>query len=194
MSMSDWNDKKNGGQMVLSVDRVYEGVKSLRIHCLSLDEVVKILNKSETDLPKHVNFDFWLYIYRGAYDASFSTFFRYQDLDNFYLVSFIQWFGASKFIFGRKETGVYHWNAMHVLDANIKNQWVHWKIEFCEISGTVYATLYKEVAGEWVQKEAESQSPAKWASGGAVGVGAYQVDGSCGTDGFAYLDTTKIYY
>jgi len=194
MSLSDWNDKKNGAYMVLSATQVYEGVKSLRTLCKNADEVIKILDKSEIDLPKSVAIDFWLFLRRGSFDSNFSMFFRYQDIDNFYLFRFQQWSTSTHFLFGRKETGVYYWNADRTLDADVKNEWVHWKAEFCELDGTVYLYLYKEVAGEWVLKETESQSPAKFTGGGAFGVGAVEVGGNCGADGYAYLDITKIYY
>ena len=178
--------------MSLSATQVHEGAKSLEIKRNPNDEVVKILDQSETDNPESANLTFWLYLrYPNDY-GEFGIFFRYQDLDNYYVAYFIQMANQTQFRLGKKETGSLSWTDAHLL-GNYINTWVHLKLMLCEIGGTVYAALYKEVSENWVFQTSRTMSPAKWTSGGAIGVGARDRI-TYGPQVACYLDDTKIYY
>ena len=193
MSMSDWNDKAGGGCMYLTVDQVYQGLKSLKIwHDYGLAEV-KILNMSETDLPVFLVVDYWSYFNKvhGA-ECDLGIYFRYQDLDNFFLVQFHLATDTDKVEvrFAKKELGSLDWGTIHNLGAGLRNSWIHWKIKFCQIGSVVHCEIYK--AGVLVKV---FQRAALWEAGGAMGFGAQSWYGHGGDlNSYTCLDETRIYY
>ena len=197
MSMSDWNDKKNGGQMALSTLHVKEGSRSLKIDTLTSDYGIKILTQSEADSPKSVNIEFWMFypLITGTSPGFAPGFFRYQDLDNYYSVQIIAAPVATHTSTIRlylREAGV-----LSSVDMLVKaiphgfDEWFKCKLMFCEIAGTVYVEVYSEVLGAWVYHGELTHHPAKFTGGGAYGVGFEE---TAMIIGGGYLDTTKIYY
>lgn len=201
MSLSDWNDKKNGANMVLSTAQVHEGEKALEVKCITGDELIKILNMSEAANPKSVVFDFWAYLTRKSgtstirRNSNLSFFMRYQDVDNYYFFT-LTGCGAYDVIFtklGVRKAGVFTWSAQSAGIGNVYT-WYHFKLEICEIGNVLYAYIYREEASEWVLKAEMNLSPAEFTSGGAVGVGAVPFGYQCDPFYKAYLDYTKVYY
>lgn len=192
--MSDWNDKIGGVDFALSTTH-YEGIKSLRLMLSAGDaRKIKILTQTEADNPKSVNVDFW---HNMGNNMQYSLFFRYQDLDNYYMFTFGEIPGDLTNIrcrLGVRETGGDSWSAITDTGyASTGGAWRHWKIKFCEIGGTIYANLFRGNGSRDLCAEL-TQSPAKFTSGGAFGVGAHPVNcPACGGRN-VYLDSTYIYY
>ena len=191
--MSNWNDKENGGNMTLSITQAHEGYRSLRIEAISEDELIKILTSTETDLPASVNFEFWSYFSpTSGNTAQMSMFFRYQDTDNFYVSDLYHSYGAPPKLylnFRKRVAGVYTDVGATNLGDKL-NQWLHFKIQFCEIEGIIYCDEFLEETNKWVPKKNSTLS--KHWNNGAVGVGAVPSGNVIG--GYAYLDDTTIYY
>lgn len=192
MTMADWNDKKNGGQMVLTTEEVAEGNKSLKITPIGNDYGIKIRTITETDKPKNVNVIF--YHYHWQYGPSFSNmanFIRYQDVNNYYsVVITIPSTGYIDFYLALREGGVLDLGSA-VRKMILGNRWYQWKIEFCEVAGTVYAYIYRGAPGAWGLEAEFARSPAKFTSGGAYGVGFEALNV---TPHRCFLDTTEVYY
>lgn len=201
--MSDWSDKQHGEKMYLSAVQKYELLKSLQIECRPYTpepEVIKILKQSETDSPDAATLSTWMYIDADAGGKFPAFFFRYQDIDNFY-VAFFSWHsGSSDFQFfklAKKVAGVYTLSsAFHIfLTPDI---WEQWKIEFCAAAGTVHAILYKWEASAWVEKTDRGLAGEEFIGGGGIGVGSYTPwgNGTCCAPSLSkmYIDLTKIYY
>lgn len=194
MTMSQWNDKKNGGQMELSTDHVKEGSKALRTTVLQNDYAVKILTVTETDNPKEVTIEFWNYMGNQGNHYRNAHFFRYQDLNNYYSIESWQRLSNScrATLFLREGAVLTQQDYGDVGGAN--QTWEKWKYIICEISNIIYVEIYLEVLGSFVLKDTLTTSPAKFVGGGAYGVG-FEVDADAGggTEK-VYLDTTKVYY
>lgn len=194
MSLSNWNDKKNGAQMYLQDVYKEEGAKSLLIDRLLGDYGVKILTQTETDLPTVVTVVFWgWWNYSTINDNSYIThFFRYQDLDNYFSVTLCN--NGTTSVTTRFEERVS--GVLSLLDSNATpvsptETWRRFKIEFYEDASNILVDIYKEVASAWVLQHQLSSSTKRWASGGAYGVG-FEERGH--NPDFACIDTTLVYY
>lgn len=190
MSLSDWTDKAHGEHMVITTAQKYEGEKSLKVHAASSsDHAIKILDMSEAVNPKSVNVTFWFY--SNVTYGYLGHFFRYQDVDNYYVVTIKRaGTGSLRVYLSLMEGGIFTQggDALITVDSTV---WQHIKIEFCAVGGTVYATIYYEEGGEWIEGAVRALSPEKFVSGGAYGVG-YR--GIVNSNVDAYMDLTKVYY
>lgn len=190
MVLADWNDKALGVNLTLTTLQKYEGNKSLKIHVSAFNQqAIKILTQSETDAPKSVTVDFW---YRSGSDHGYcGHFMRYQDVNNYYLITLLQNVDNAIMYFSLMEAGVFSQGSANAIAGIVRNTWHNFKIEFCAISSIVYATMYRKEAGEWVEKATQALSPEKFTGGGGYGVGYHSVTYRH-VD--AYLDLTKVYY
>ena len=197
--MSDWNDKANGGRMVLSETQKQAGLKSLRIDPLQVtgNNLIKILIQSESDSPAHVNYEWYSYFAPAdGYATGLALYFRYQDTDNFYALMLAHYYSAASNLrvwFVKRVAGAETWGDFTQLAA-CKNQWTRWKAQLCVISDVAYALLYKEVASSWVLQLTKTISPELWSGGGGCGIGCMGYPCGTAANNYNYLDETKIYY
>ena len=193
MSLSDWTDKKNGGQMVLTLDEVKEGLRSLEITSIVNDYAIKTLDQTETDTPADINVEFFFYL-PGAANALLAHFFRYQDLNNYYSIQVRVKGSADSYIYlYLRESG----NLSLIDSGTIPNPYLAWqkvKLRLCGLGDNVYVEVYTDTSGNevFVLRDILAHGTAKFTGGGAYGVGFEEH--SAGGNKVAYLDTTKVYY
>lgn len=186
MSLADWEDLTGGADMILDTTHVHAGLKSLKIAGKNYARAVKVLKQSQTPSPTVANVVSWGYT--TSVMSRFAFFFRVQDVENYYRVTFKQQTGADIHVtLGTRIAGVPDQKDAQMIDGAPLDEWIHYKVMFCEIAGSIYASVY---VGGVLKADLVDPSPS-FPGGGRVGVGAPHMAGSTG---YTWIDDTEIYY
>lgn len=209
MTRADWNQYLNAdSNNVLSTDREYEGVSSLKVTDPSLDSA-EIFAASEADKPTECRVETEVYI--SDNDASGPIVFsRFIDAENFHFagISNNNNDGGVHFHFRIVDAGGNDLIGLDVLGSsfssldaqlsdgttNVVDRWVPWRVDmWFDSSGDFRARLYEDADrdGNWTQygNDLVDTNPAA-ADGGGVGIGVMN-----NQDAFPiYFDQTEVYY
>jgi len=206
MAYADWNHyAAASSNHILNRNDMASGVSSLDNEDPTTD-AAEVLAASEADAPTEARVETQGKVYAIG---GLAFFFRWQDVDNYYAVS---WYndgidqgrlGLGKMVAGAwtetdTTTVLSNYPSISTLSngTEASSQWAPYRVDFWETGGVVYAELYEDADGDgkWTQLggTVEDTMP-ELGSGGGVGVGCAGGFQNDSHQGVRY-DETEVFY